>query len=142
MAAHPDATIPYLRRWLRPASPPDGDQIARLIQALDSDQFAVREKASQELEKWGAAAEPALRKAREGKLSAEARSRIDRLLEVPWYRSSPEALARVRATQVLEKIDTPEARSLLQEMASGWPAARETRRAAAVLERIRRVPGN
>ena len=54
--------------------------MARLIADLDSDVFDVREKAAKEW-KLGAAAEPALRKALEGRPSAEVRRRVEGLLQ-------------------------------------------------------------
>jgi hypothetical protein len=54
--------------------------IAGWIADLDSDVFAVRERGSQELEKQGAGAAPALRKALETTSSAEVRKRIRSLL--------------------------------------------------------------
>ncbi len=64
-----------------PATPPDDKQLARWIADLDSDTFDVREKAAEGLGKLGHAATPALRKALAAKPSAEARKRIEHLLE-------------------------------------------------------------
>jgi hypothetical protein len=49
---------------------------------------------------------------------------------------SPEALRRIRAIEVLEHIATPEAKAVLQTMATGAPAAVETKDAKAALERL------
>lgn len=59
----------------------DTKKIARWIAELDSDQFAVRDQATRELEKVGESAQPALRKALEGHPKPEARKRLERLTE-------------------------------------------------------------
>ena len=56
---------------------------------------------------------------------------------IPWL-----ALQQMRAVEVLEQMDTPEARELLGELANGAPAARQTREALAALNRlVKRNPG-
>jgi hypothetical protein len=57
----------------------DPQKIAHWIANLDSDQFAVREKATRELQKLGESAQPALRKALEEQPKPEARKRLERL---------------------------------------------------------------
>jgi len=59
----------------------DSQLITRWIADLDSGQFAVREKATRELEKLGESARPALRKALEDHPKPEARKRLERLTE-------------------------------------------------------------
>ena len=51
--------------------PPDADQVRRWIRDLDSDRFAVRDRAVAELAKLGDAAEPALRQALRDRPSLE-----------------------------------------------------------------------
>jgi hypothetical protein len=50
--------------------------------------------------------------------------------------ASGKTLRRLRAIAVLEKIGTPEARRLLEQMATGLDGARETRDAKAALRRL------
>jgi hypothetical protein len=57
----------------------DPQKIAHWIADLDSNQFAVREKATQELKKLGESAQPALRHALDNQPKAEARKRLERL---------------------------------------------------------------
>lgn len=57
----------------------DSEKFHQWIADLDNDQFAVREKATRELEKLGETAQPALRKALEGHPKPEARKRLERL---------------------------------------------------------------
>jgi hypothetical protein len=65
----------------RPRSSADAKQVRRWIDDLDSSTFTVRDQATKELEKLGREAAPVLREALAGKPSAEARRRIEALLE-------------------------------------------------------------
>ena len=120
----------------------DNAQIGRLIAGLDSDTPAVREKATDDLTALGAVAEPLLRKTLGKKPSLEQRTRIEHLLaalDSPIQRNGGEPLRRIRAVRVLERIATPQAAKLLEELAAGSPTARETRDAKRALERRNRV---
>ncbi len=64
-----------------PPAPPDARQLRRWIGDLDSDDFATRDRASQELKKRAHAAGPALRKALADNPSPEARRRLELLLD-------------------------------------------------------------
>jgi hypothetical protein len=66
----------------KPADPADADRLKTLIADLGSEQFEVREKANRELQKQGKHAHAELRKALDGKVSVEARRRIEKLLAV------------------------------------------------------------
>ena len=107
-----------------------------LVADLDSEKFAVREAASQELGKYDAEVEPLLRKALESNPPAEARKRLDALLARPRAVPSPETLRGLRAIQALEHIGTGEAQLVLKELAQGAPEARLTQDAKASLERL------
>jgi hypothetical protein len=136
----PARSVPYLGKRLRPAARIDATRLARLIADLDSNQFAVREKATEELEKLGELAEPALEKALASKPSAEVKRRVEPLLEklrAPII-SGPK-LRTLRAIEVLEHIGTPEAQEVLQTLAKGAPEALITREAKASLDRLRNL---
>jgi RNA polymerase sigma factor (sigma-70 family) len=138
LSAAPSATVPALKKWLRPTTAADAARLAKLLRDLDSDEFAVREKASRELEWLGDTARATLERERGGAaLSLELRRRLDRLLEqlqVP----SGERLGELRAAEVLERIGGPGAREVLEALAKGTPEARLTRDAKASLERLAR----
>jgi WD40 repeat protein len=139
LVADPPQTVSLLKELLRPASGELSRRIARLITDLDSDQFAVRQAASAELAKLGDQAEPALRKALLDKPSVEVRLRATRLLEaVEAVKPTPEQLRAQRAVEVLEQIDSRDARQLLETISRGDPAATLTREAKAVLLRLQR----
>jgi WD40 repeat protein len=128
------ASIAFFKERLNPARRADDAAIARLLQDLDSDQFAVREKAQAELVKMGETIEACLRRALANWPTLELRRRVELLLE----KLLGPRLRAVRAVEVLERIDNPEARALLAELAKGDPAAELTTEANAALERLRR----
>src|SRR5207249_2854336 len=101
------------------------------------DKFAVRERASQELEKLGDVAESALKRALEGKPPLEVRLRVEALLEkVRGPITSPERLRLSRAVEILEYAGTRAARKTLWELADGPANARITREAKAAMDRL------
>jgi RNA polymerase sigma factor (sigma-70 family) len=142
LAAAPKQAAPFLGRRLKPAAPlaaPDRERFARLLADLDSDGFAVREKAMAELEKQGASVEPLLRQALAGKPGPEVRRRLEKLLD-GLGAQSPDRLRTLRAVEALEHMDGGEARRLLEGLAGGAPEAWLTQEAKASLERLARRP--
>jgi RNA polymerase sigma factor (sigma-70 family) len=141
LAAAPDESLPYLRKHVRPVAPVDEKRVARLIADLDSDEFAVREKAADELDKLGESAAGAVRQALAGRPSAELRRRLEALLDkqaAEEWAPAPDRLRAVRALEMLEQVGTPEAKKLLAELAQGAPEAWLTREAKAALGRLKR----
>jgi hypothetical protein len=136
LAAQPREAVAFLRTRLRPAAAPDAERVARLLADLESDQFAVRQKASEELEALGDGAEKALRQALAKKTPGDLRRRLQDLLDKLEGIPAPAALRMGRALEVLERIGTPEAVSLIGELSGGNPEARLTRGAAAALQRL------
>ncbi|MDY3562865.1 sigma-70 family RNA polymerase sigma factor [Gemmata sp. JC673] len=140
LTAAPAITVTAVRERVRPAPEPDARLLARLVRDLDSEEFAAREKASQELARLGESAEAALKSARKG-ASPETARRCDELLTklaVP----SGDRLRGVRAVEVLERIGTPEAVTVLESLARGAPQARLTRDARAARDRLARSAGD
>jgi WD40 repeat protein len=136
LAADPKRTLARLREQLRPAKGIDAKRVARLIADLDHDDFAVREKASQELAKLGPDVAPALRKAIEGDPTVELYRRVTDLLDKLGQGASSPGLRRMRrALEVLEQIDTPAARAWLKRLAEGAPGSWVTTEARAALRR-------
>jgi hypothetical protein len=131
-----DASVNSLKSHLSPMPRPTAAELKRLDQLvveLDSDHFATREKAAQELEKMALDAH-VLRKLVTKKASAEVRRQIESLLS----KEVPEHLRIARALEALETIATPPARTLLQDLAAGDPEAWLTREAVAARDRLRR----
>jgi WD40 repeat protein len=135
LSAAPARAVAFLQKRLRPAHAPNAKRIARLIDDLDSRNFAARERATQELEALGEAAEPALRRSLQKRPSLEFRRRVERVL-VSLALPSGDGLRALRAIEVLERIDTPEAKKLLAALARGAVEARLTHEAKASLERL------
>jgi RNA polymerase sigma factor (sigma-70 family) len=133
--------VPYLRKHLRPIAVVDAGRLGRLVADLDSPRFVLRQKAAHELEALGSAAEPALRRALAGQPSAEARNRIEKLLEQEArQRSSPsrDRLRQMRSLEALELAGDGEARGLLKELAGGMPGTWLTEQARTALGRLAR----
>jgi WD40 repeat protein len=136
LVGDPAQAVSFLAERLKPADPVDPKRLSRLIADLDAEEFRVRQKASAELEDLGEAAVPALRKAREGRVSLEMRRRLDELLEkYSGAPTNPEKARGLRVVEVLERMGTPEARKLLEKLAGGADDL-VTRDAKAALERL------
>jgi hypothetical protein len=135
LATSAESAVAKARKELQPIQPVDGKQIAQFIRDLDSDQFAVREKAEGELKKAGDQAWPALRKAITAPGSPERKARARRLLDLQFNPRS-ERLRLLRCLELLEHINNAEARSLLQTLAQGAPQAWLTQEAKRMLARM------
>jgi hypothetical protein len=139
LATVPEEAVPLLKEQLRPAQAADAQRLRRLLTELESEQFAVREKAQAGLEELGDLAEPALRQRLADQPTLEVHRRLQKVLERlrgPVRR--PEVLHGLRGVAVLEDIATPAARQLLEALAKGAPEARLTREAKASLLRLAR----
>ncbi|HEX5273439.1 MAG TPA: WD40 repeat domain-containing protein [Gemmataceae bacterium] len=136
LARAPDQALAQARAQLgKPAADPD--RLARLIADLDADDFAKREAAGAELARLGRLAEPALKRALEGKPSAELRSRATALLKkFEEQRVSPADLQALRALEVLELIGTPEAAKLIESLAKDSPSPHVAEEAKAAHQRL------
>jgi WD40 repeat protein len=141
MAAEPARAVAFLKDRLSRSAEVEA-RARRLIAELDDDQFTVRDKASRELERLGPAVEAILRTAAKENPSPEARRRIQTILVTLKNSDTSEAaLDPVRAhiaVTLLEKIDTPESRRTIGELARGPADATVTREARAALERLKK----
>jgi WD40 repeat protein len=137
LSARPADGLALLRRRLRPAPALDAREADRLIADLGNDAFAVRDAAQKELARLGEAADPALRRALKADPAPDLRRRLEGLVaRLDAAVPTPEQLRAIRATAVLERIGTAEARELLREWAAGAAGARLTHEAKASLERM------
>jgi WD40 repeat protein len=137
LVAAPAEALELLTKRLHPAQSADAQRLRRLLADLENEQFAVREKAQEELAKLGDLAEPALRQTLANNPSLELRRRVQTVLErLRGPVTQPRMLQSLRAVTVLEDIGTPQARLLLEELAKGAPEARLTREAKASLRRL------
>jgi hypothetical protein len=137
VASHPKEAVALLKEKLKPVALSSA-QIKKWIADLDSKNFATREKAVKELEKIAETIETGLHDALDKSASAEAHLRLKMLLEkLPQKTPSPERLKQMRALELLEQLDTPEARALLQTLAQGTPEAWLSQEAKKILQRLK-----
>jgi RNA polymerase sigma factor (sigma-70 family) len=131
----PAALLRATSRAAQAVAAAEARQVSPLIAALADDRFEERERATRELAALGESALPALHKALRSDL-AETRSRARRLLEgLEHLARTPEGLQVTRAIEALENAGTPEARRVLEGLATGGPEAHRTREARAALKR-------
>lgn len=144
LAQNPDVALPLLREHLQPASAPE-KEIAYLLAQLDDDNFQVRSRAEVQLEKMGEVIEPALQDALAKKPNPEVLNCIKRLLakiaesalQSGLY---PSQLQAFRGVEVLERIGTPAARQVLEEL-SRLPARYvQAAESTAALQRLAKLP--
>jgi WD40 repeat protein len=136
LADSPDEAIPLLRKLLKPVPPAPADVTDPLLADLGSASFAKREAASKQLKELGILAESALREKLDAKPTLEIRQRIEPLLKAVEETPQPlsaETLRDVRAVAVLSRIDSQEARHLLEGLSTGIPSAPLTCAAKATL---------
>jgi hypothetical protein len=130
----------FLKGQLKPVTPVQQKVLDRLIADLESENFAVRNKALEDLEKLGELVVPALQKVLAGDPPLETRKRAEELLEkLTGGLLSGEQLRLVRAVEALEQLGTPEARQVLETLAQGAPGALPTREAREALARLGRA---
>lgn len=130
-----DSAVAFFAERLRPAPAIDAKRIAGLVADLDSDRFAAREKASVELAALGDAAEAALLNVLKGSATLETKRRAETLL-AKLAEPSGERLQDIRAVEILERLATPAARSVLKTLAAGAADTPKTRDAEASLRRL------
>ncbi|MGH7173877.1 MAG: PQQ-binding-like beta-propeller repeat protein, partial [Gemmataceae bacterium] len=129
----------FLRDKLVSVKPVSNERLRQLIAELESDAFAVRERATKALAELGEVAVPAMRKVLADKPPLETRKRLEDLLQrVDKKVLAPDELRILRAIDALERQGTAEARQVLKKLAQGMPEARVTREAKASLERLNR----
>src|SRR5207253_360083 len=121
---------------LVPTAAIDTVRVRALIADLESEQFAVRQSASKELESFGEKITDELRQALGDRPTLEQKRRVESLLAAARFVRNPETLRRLRAIHVLEHVGSQAARQILANLVSGLPAARETQDAAASLQRL------
>ncbi len=138
LAATPRLAVPLLRDRLKPDAPFDAAQIPKLLADLDADGLDTRERATRELVRAGKLAEEAVRKALAAGPSVEARTRLElvRRESALGRPQTADVLRGLRAVEALERIDTPEAKKVLEAVAGGSAGTRLTLDARAALRRL------
>ena len=140
LADSPETAISLLKERLTPARSP-GSSMETLLADLNSERFAIRERAQKELEDRGHLAREFLLHALANKPLPESRRRIEAILEIVQGREKRRDVLRdLRSIAVLEQIGTTDARQVLGKIANGTPEARLTQEAKSSLDRLARRP--
>lgn len=135
-----DVAVPFLKDKLQRLSALDPREIAAWIADLSNGQLAIRERATQELEKRGALIEPALRAAHDARPPLEARRRLERLLNKLTEPLVPAMVVQaLRGVEALELTDSPAAQRALDGVGRSTPETRLTREAFAAAVRMASV---
>lgn len=134
------SSVPYLcDRVPVPDAKEAERKIRKAVADLDAPRYAVREKAAQELERFGLTALPHLEAALKPDVSPEWRERLEKL--IARCKSEDVVLTAeaqrmmLRAIWVLEQADTPDARKRLGELAEANLEAGLSLEAKAALDR-------
>jgi hypothetical protein len=133
-------TTSFLKDRLRPVRLVDLKPLPQKIKELDSDQFAVRNRAMKAIESLGLAAEPALLEAQKKPATLEKQRRLKQLLDKVEQTRKRHTL-ELRALTVLEQIASPEAVAILDSLAAGDPKAPITLSAKATRKRLGKKQG-
>ncbi len=139
LSAAAEQSLPLFRdRLNKDEAKDDVKKIPQWLKDLDSDEFAVREKATKELERMGRLAERQLQDALAKPASLEVKLRVERLLDkLKEGARTPDERRTLRAVECLEKMRNSEAKKVLETLASGPEEAVSTREAKAALEHLR-----
>jgi len=129
LAASPEQAVALLRS-VKPAVAADAAAIRRLLTDLQSEQFAVRDRAARDLEKLDEQARPALEEVLAGQPALDIRKRVEHLLARLDTQPAAETLRGLRAITVLQIVGDADSRKLLKDWAGGDPGARLSRAAA------------
>lgn len=137
MIETPANALNFLKERIKPVERSDPKLVGELIKHLDSEKYPERVKAQSALEKMGEGPKHLIKKAMEGEVRLELRRRLEAVL-AKCDATSPLILRQMRTVSLLEWIDTPASRELLQSFAGGAPDARLTLEAQAALRRLKR----
>lgn len=136
LAAASKSAVPFLHKQLQ--FPADQERLAKLLVDLESSKFPIRRQAELDLEGLGAVAEPALREALTKKPTLDLKRRLENIQKnVKTAPTTPAVLRLIRAVEVLEHADTPEARDTLRALAERTPAVRVTEVAREAVARMK-----
>jgi WD40 domain-containing protein len=137
LTAAPDETVPLFRAKLSPPPAPTDTDLERVVNQLDAEAFADREKASAELERFGPNAVPGIKARLPRAASAELWRRLSVFLNLyDGPDPSPYQLRCARSVAILEVINTADARALLAKLAKGPADEALTQEAKASLEHL------
>jgi WD40 repeat protein len=132
----PRQSVALLRKHLKPVVPADPKRFAQVWADLDSPRYTVRRKAFEALQQLGESAKDLIRQALASPSGLETHQRLRLLLARLENPASAEDLRQgLRAVEVLGRINSPQARRFLEELAQGVQSAHLTRAAQVALGR-------
>lgn len=136
LAALPETSVPFLTSRIRPFN--CKPSLARLVEDLDAEESATRDRATRTLQGFGAQAGPALRHALSQQPSVEMKYRTTKLLgRLDALSTDQTIIHQDRALAVLEYSRSPLARKAVEELASGDRDAWVTQAAVRALKRMK-----
>jgi WD40 repeat protein len=142
LAREPGAAVKMARLRLAPVTAPNLQTLALIIDDLGDPTFAVRERATKELERFGEIAVGPVKEVLDDLSSPEARARCEAFVKKFSGGGADAArLADARAIELLEALETADARALLKELAGGHVDAFRTQEAKRALERTAATAG-
>ncbi len=136
LARAPHESMTVLQARLLAIPKADAKQVAKWLAELDSDQFAIREKATRALEELGEGTEQTIRKALDASSSLELRKRLERILDYDKQNKEKAILRRLYAIEAVEHIGTLGARQLLETLRTATPNPRVAAAADAAQKRL------
>jgi hypothetical protein len=127
----------FLNERLVPVRDPTEKNIRQWLSDLSNPSFAKREAAVQALEQVGRGLGPLLKDELARTNSAETRDRLEKLwARIAESKTSGEQLRVARAITILERLNSPEARGLLRDLAGGNAYSMTTILAKSALARV------
>jgi dipeptidyl aminopeptidase/acylaminoacyl peptidase len=138
LSADPSA-VELARGRLAPVSPPSAESVGRvrsLVRRLAGDDFDDRQAANRDLAALGPTAAPELRRALRAAADPEVADRLDKLLRDFETAEDAAEVVSARWLEVLERINTPDAVSLVRAVATGDPDHPRTEDAVDTLARM------
>jgi hypothetical protein len=137
----PREAVAFLRPRLKQPAAVEPRRLTRLVAALDDDRYTARREAENELGRIGDQAADVLHQALSDSPSMEMERRLKRLVDgLDGPLTQPDELRANRAVEVLERINTADARQLLEILSKGDRNARLTREARQSLHRMASRP--
>jgi hypothetical protein len=131
--------VKFLKARLQPVVPANQKVLDKLVDDLNSDKFATREKATKDLENLGDLAKKTLTDRLATNPLLEVKQRIDKLMtKLNGPVQTPQMLQALRGIEVLERIGNPEALATLTAIAAGAPGHRITEDASDSVQRLKK----
>jgi WD40 repeat protein len=136
LAASPEQAVTFLEQLVDLPAP--SKEVSKLVADLNAKDFKTREAALAELLKLDKENAALIQRLLDEQPNEEVRKRLEKVLEKWDVQPLPPsyALRELRAVEVLEQIGNKEARELLRQWMSRFPASRLGREAKAALDRL------